>query len=248
MEHLTQLVLYLSIGIFAGFMSGMFGIGGGSIRTPLLYLAGLPLVSAFGINLVVIPFSSLIGAISHKKNIDFKIAKFVIIGGMTGTVIGSLLIGVIPELALAIIFVFISILTVSGIYFDKIFPILSEKIHADAKTIISGAFFLNLLTIMRGGSGGSLFPPFLKMMKLDIRKAIATSLFSTIFTATAGALIFWYRGDINIIPALFVILGSIIGTRLGSLTSLKTKPKWLEIFLSILIVFFSLSVLFKYLF
>ncbi|RLE73131.1 MAG: sulfite exporter TauE/SafE family protein, partial [Thermoprotei archaeon] len=50
MEPITQMLIYLFIGLFAGFMSGMFGIGGGSIRTPLLYVAGLPLLSAFGIN------------------------------------------------------------------------------------------------------------------------------------------------------------------------------------------------------
>jgi len=62
-------VFYFLIGITAGFMSGMFGIGGGTVRIPLLNLAGLPLLTAFGINFLVIPFSSLVGAISHRKNI-----------------------------------------------------------------------------------------------------------------------------------------------------------------------------------
>ena len=58
------------IGLFAGFASGMFGIGGGSIRTPLLNLLGMDLIFAFGINLFVIPFSSSMGAFSHRKNIE----------------------------------------------------------------------------------------------------------------------------------------------------------------------------------
>ena len=49
------------------------------------------------------------------------------------------------------------------------------------------------------------------MIKLDVRKAIATSLFATIFTAIAGTIVFWYRGDIVLLPALMVIIGSIIG-------------------------------------
>jgi len=52
-----RIVSYLLIGLFAGFMSGMFGVGGGTVRIPLLNLAGLPLLSAFGINFLVIPFS-----------------------------------------------------------------------------------------------------------------------------------------------------------------------------------------------
>ncbi|RLG34995.1 hypothetical protein DRN98_01910 [Methanosarcinales archaeon] len=139
----------------------------------------------------------------------------------------------------------VSIITVLGIYFDRIFPGIAQKINPDAKTYILGALFLNFLTIMRGGSGGSLFPPFLRMMKLDIRRAIATSLFATIFTAIAGAVIFWYRGDIILLPALAVIIGSVTGARTGSLISLRTKHRWLEIGLSILVIILALVVLIK---
>jgi uncharacterized membrane protein YfcA len=245
MEPITLMIMYLLIGLFAGSMSGMFGIGGGSIRTPLLYAAGLPLLSAFGINLVVIPFSSLIGAISHRKNTDLKIARYVIIGGILGTVAGALLTGLMPTLVLAIIFVIVSIITVFGIYFDRILPEIAQKINPSTKNIIGGAFFLNFLTIMRGGRGGSLFPPFLRMMKLNIRKAIATSLFATIFTAAAGATVFYSRGNIVFFPAVWVTVGSIIGARIGSLVSLRTKPTWLEVGLSVFIVILAFVVLIK---
>lgn len=245
MELITEMVIYLSIGFSAGFMSGMFGIGGGSIRTPLLYVAGLPLLSAFGINLLVIPLSSLIGSLSHRKNIHWKFAKYIIIGGALGTVIGAVVTGFITTLALAIIFVVVSVITALGIYFDRISPKLAERISPKPRIIFSGAFFLNFLTAMRGGSGGSLFPPFLRIMKLDIRKAIATSLFATIFTAIAGAIVFWYRGDITLVPALIVITGSMSGTRLGSLVSLRTKPIWPEIGLSIFIVTLALVVVYR---
>ncbi len=245
MEPIIQMMLYTLIGLFAGFMSGMFGIGGGSVRVPLLYIAGMPLLSAFGINLLVIPFSSLIGAVSHRKNIDWETAQYVIIGGMLGTLTGAFLTGLIPTLLLAIIFVIVSIITVFGIYFDRFFTRLAQKITPSAKTFIIGALLLNFLTIMRGGSGGSLFPPFLRMMKLNIRKAIATSLLATIFTATVGAIVFWYRGDIILLPALAVITGSVIGARIGSLVSLRTKHIWLEFGLSILVITFALIVLAK---
>ncbi len=245
MEPITQMLIYFFIGLFAGFMSGMFGIGGGSVRTPLLYVAGLPLLSAFGINLVVIPFSSLIGAISHRKNIDWEIARYVIIGGIMGTLAGAFLTGIMPTLTLAIIFVIVSIVTVFGIYFDRIFPGVAQKLNPNAKIVILWTFFLNFLTILRGGSGGSLFPPFLKMIGLNIRKAIATSLFATIFTATAGAIVFWSRGNVPFLPAVMVVAGSIIGARIGSLTSLKTKPMWLEIGLSLFIVILAIIVLVK---
>jgi len=245
MDSVLQMIIYFLIGLFAGFMSGMFGVGGGSVRIPLLYAAGLPLICAFGINLLTIPLSSLIGAISHRQNINFKVARFVIIGGILGTVTGAFLTESIPTLVLAVIFFIVSVITVFGIYFDRIFPKIYRKDNTGARFIISTAFFLNLLTIMRGGSGGSLFPPFLRMIKLDMRNAIATSLFATIFTSFAGAIVFWYRGNMIWFPALCVLTGSIVGARIGSLISLKTKPEWIEIGLSIFVIILSLFVLFK---
>jgi uncharacterized membrane protein YfcA len=245
MNMLTLLTVCLLIGFSAGFMSGMFGIGGGSIRTPLLYFAGLPLLSAFGINLLVIPFSSLVGAISHRKNIDWKFTPHIVIGGTFGSITGAFLAGIIPILSLAIIFVIVSIITVLGIYLDRITPNIAQKIRPNAKAIVGGTFFLNLLTGMRGGSGGSLFPPFLRAMRFDMHKAIATSLFATIFTATAGMIIYWYRGDIVLLPAFAVIIGSISGARIGSLLSLKTKPIWLEFGLSIFVIILALAIVYK---
>jgi len=245
MTQITLITIYFFIGIFAGLMSGMFGIGGGSVRIPLLNLAGLPLLTAFGINLFVIPFSSSIGAITHRKNIHRKIAVYVIIGGTLGSVVGAFSVGLVGPLTLAIIFVAVSIITVLGIYFDRIAPRLSQKINPSSKNIIPLSFLLNLITGMRGGSGGSLFPPFLRAMKLNIHKAIATSLFVTIFTASFAIIVYWHRGNIIWLPALSVLVGSVIGVRIGSKVSLKTKPFWLEIGLSIFVIALALIVVYK---
>jgi len=143
------------------------------------------------------------------------------------------------------IFVIVSVITVLGIYLDKITPNVAQKIRPNAKAIVARTFFLNLLTGMRGSSGGSLFPPFLRTMRFDMHKAIATSLLASIFTATAGMIIYWYRGDIVLIPALAVIIGSIGGARIGSLLSLKTKPRWLEFGLSIFVIILALATVYK---
>jgi len=245
MTQITIITIYFFIGLFAGFMSGMFGIGGGSVRIPLLNLAGLPLLTAFGINLFVIPFSSSIGAVTHRKNIHRKIAVYVIIGGTLGSVVGAFSVELVEPLTLAIIFVAVSIITVLGLYLDRIAPRLSQKINPSPKNIIPFSFLLNLITGMRGGSGGSLFPPFLRAMRLDVHKAVATSLFVTIFTALAAIIIYWHRGNIIWLPALFILIGSMIGARVGSKASLKTKPFWLEIGLTILIISLAFITIYK---
>ncbi|MBW2557559.1 MAG: sulfite exporter TauE/SafE family protein [Deltaproteobacteria bacterium] len=242
---LDQITIFFLIGLLAGCMSGIFGIGGGGIRIPLLNLAGLPLLSAFAINIIVIPFSSAVGAISQRKNIDNKIALYMIVGGTLGSVMGAYLAGLIPTLTLAIIFVIVSIITILGIYLDRIAPEFSKRITPGLKNIVISSFCLNLITGMRGGSGGALFPPFLRAMHLNIHKAIATSLFVTIFTASAAIVIYWHRGNIIWLPTLCVLVGSMIGARAGSKVSLKAKPFWLEIGLSVLTVALALLTVYK---
>lgn len=241
----AESIIYLFIGLFSGFMSGMFGIGGGPVRIPLLNLAGLPLLNAFAINLLVIPFSSSIGAITQRRNINKRVAAYMIIGGTLGSVMGALLAGLISVPALVVIFVVVSVTTVLGIYFDRIAPALARKIKPGSWNIIAGSLFLSLVAGMRGGSGGTLFPPFLRVMKLSIHKAIATSLFVTIFTAIAAAAIYWHRGDIVWLPTVFVLIGSVIGARIGSKASLKTKPTWLEGGLAILVVVLAFAIIYK---
>lgn len=245
MDQFLNYALYAAIGLFSGFMSGMLGIGGGSLRVPLLNLAGLPLLSAFGVNLFVIPFSSAIGAITHRKNIEKKIGLYLIIGGSLGSIGGAMLTGAFSKLALAVIFVVISIITVFGIYLYKMMPTLSSRLKPGFWNVSIGAALLNFITGMRGGSGGSLFPPFLKALGLDIHRAIATSLLVTIFTAISGLVVYLGRGDLAVIPALFVTAGSMAGAWAGSKLSLKTKAKRLELLLSVLVILFSFLVVYK---
>ncbi len=241
----VQIMTYILIGAFAGFLSGLFGIGGGSIRIPLLYASGIPLLTAFGIDLLIIPFSSLAASFAHRKNIDFKNAKWVILGGSLGTIGGAFLIGSVPEVLLAVLFLIVAVLTVLAVYFRMVFPAIAKHVKPNARAITTGTFLINFLIVMRGGSGGSLFSPFLRIMGLDIREAIATSLFSTIFTSAIGAAVFWFYGYYLLSVAFFLMIGSVIGAELGSIASLKAKPHWLEKGLILFILLLAVFVLLK---
>jgi uncharacterized protein len=238
-------VFYFLIGITAGFMSGMFGIGGGTVRIPLLNLAGLPLLTAFGINFLVIPFSSLVGAISHRKNIAKHILTYAIIAGVAGEVLGAVFVGYIPTLLLAIIYVILCFAAAVGINIGKIVPRLAQKVKPSRKNISVSSFLVSFLTGLRGGSGAQVFPAVFKSLGLDARQAIATSLTVSIFTALGAIPIYWHRGNIEWIPALVVLLGSMAGARIGSLVSLKTKPLWLEVGLTVLVVALGFITIFK---
>ena len=81
------------IGFFSGIISGM-GIGGGTILIPSLVLfIGLNQLEAQGINLIVFIPIAIVALITHRKegNLDFKYGKFLIVGGIFGAIIGSLI-------------------------------------------------------------------------------------------------------------------------------------------------------------
>jgi hypothetical protein len=82
-----------TIGLLSGVISGM-GIGGGTILIPsLVFFTNLNQQEAQGVNLIVFIPVAIVALIIHykEKSIDFKPAKWIIVGGIAGSIIGSLL-------------------------------------------------------------------------------------------------------------------------------------------------------------
>ncbi len=82
--------LILGMGGFVGFMSGMFGVGGGFLITPLLFFIGIPpaVAVATGANQVVASSVSGVLAQLKRKAVDFRMGSVLLVGGMAGSVVG----------------------------------------------------------------------------------------------------------------------------------------------------------------
>ena len=99
-DGLVGHVLLVLVGLFAGTMSGLLGIGGGIIMVPAMIIAaGLTAVEARGTSLAVIVGSSISGAISHYKRGNIIVATAVISGvaGVPATYLGIYLSQNLPE-------------------------------------------------------------------------------------------------------------------------------------------------------
>ena len=98
-EIQINLLLILFFGFLVGFMSGLFGVGGGFLMTPLLIFMGIPPATAVGTESVQILGSSVSGAMAHgiKKNIDYEIGIFLLIGGIFGSTVGVILFNFLKE-------------------------------------------------------------------------------------------------------------------------------------------------------
>jgi uncharacterized membrane protein YfcA len=226
---ILQIIIYSLIGLFTGFLSGLFGIGGGSVRIPLLALSGMPLINAFAINIFSIPFGSATGAYIQRKNIRWDIVFWFTFGGVLGIIISSFLVGFLSDGFLVITFLFASLITVLGFYLQDLTPRVYSLLKPNKISLFTSAFFTNIIRGIRGGSGGSLFPPVLRSLHIKMHQAIATSLFVGLITALVALFFYIFRGDLLIFPGLIVAITSIVGSYFGSKLSLKTRGMWLKI-------------------
>jgi len=89
-EMNVNIFLIVFIGMAVGALSGLFGVGGGFLMTPLLTFLGIPPVVAVGSEAPHVLASSVSGVIAHwrKKNVDFKMGFFLLSGGVVGSTVG----------------------------------------------------------------------------------------------------------------------------------------------------------------
>lgn len=89
-EMSVSVAVFLTLGAAVGFISGLFGIGGGFLMTPLLTFLGVPPAVAVATCNAHVVASSVSGAVVHyqRKNVDVKMALVMLSAGLIGTVLG----------------------------------------------------------------------------------------------------------------------------------------------------------------
>ena len=89
-EISVNIFLLIGLGGIVGILSGMFGVGGGFLMTPLLFFIGIPPAVAVASEANQILGSSFSGAIAHfrRKNVDIKMGFLLILGGIIGSIFG----------------------------------------------------------------------------------------------------------------------------------------------------------------
>jgi uncharacterized protein len=82
--------ILLGLGGLVGVLSGMFGVGGGFLMTPLLFFIGIPPAVAVATEANQIVAASFSGVLAHlkRKNVDFKMGGVLLIGGLIGAGLG----------------------------------------------------------------------------------------------------------------------------------------------------------------
>ena len=99
-EMSANIFLLLGMGGGVGFLSGIFGVGGGFLMTPLLIFIGVPPAVAVGTEANQIVAASVSGVLAHwrRGNVDFKMGIVLLAGGIVGSSIGVWLFSILRGL------------------------------------------------------------------------------------------------------------------------------------------------------
>ena len=92
--------LLLGLGGMVGVLSGMFGVGGGFLMTPLLFFIGIPPAVAVATEANQIVASSFSGVLAHlrRKTVDLRMGTVLLIGGLTGAALGVVIFNYLKSL------------------------------------------------------------------------------------------------------------------------------------------------------
>ncbi|EJF90311.1 hypothetical protein MEG_01172 [Bartonella tamiae Th307] len=99
-EMSLNMLVIISMGAGVGFLSGLFGVGGGFLITPLLIFYNIPPAIAVGTGANQVIASSVTGALSHfkRRSLDIKLGILLVIGGLIGSFFGIQLFALLRQL------------------------------------------------------------------------------------------------------------------------------------------------------
>lgn len=273
-ELSVNVFVILGLGGMVGVLSGMFGVGGGFLLTPLLIFYGIPPAVAVASQANQIAGSSIAGAVGHARHggIDKRMGLFLILGGIVGAAIGTWLFKLLQtlgqlDLTIAISYVIFlggvgSLMLVEGVRalranssrrrrrkkkpprdrlirrlpFQVYFPESKIVVSALAPLLI-GAVVGMLVAIMGVGGGFLMVPAMIYLLGMPTQVVIGTSLMQIIFVTAAVTIMHAITTQsVDVMLALLLLVGAVVGTRIGIRFGQKLKAEQLRVLLAIIVL------------
>lgn len=202
--QLLELVLLLLVtGALAGFLAGIFGIGGGAVLVPVLYecfrIAGVPLEArmplCIGTSLaIIIPTSIRSWQAHHRRgSVDMDVLKRWAIPILAGVILGSVIARYAPEKLFKIVFVGVAWSAAARLLLGRETWRLGEEMPKGVFMKAYG-FFIGLLSTLMGIGGGLFSNLLMTFYGRPIHQAIGTSAGLAVLISIPGALGYIYAG------------------------------------------------------
>ncbi len=243
-------ILFMIGGAVIGIISGFFGIGGGIVLTPTLLVLGYEPSQAITLSLMLTLGSTVTGTLSHirLKNVNVKLAILLGVFGVIGSVVTVPFVKWLDEMngaSTVISIVYIAILSwFSYQFLSKRQQDSKAKGKATAPVI---GLFTGVISSLMGVSGGFVMTPLLtKWLKLDLNKAIGTSISAASIIVLSGITSYMYTGEsLDYRHGILLIIGALIGTPIGSIQLKRFSGVSVKRMLAVLYMVVAVSVIFK---
>jgi len=272
-EISLNVFLLLGMGAGVGFLSGLFGVGGGFLMTPLLIFAGVSPAVAVATEANQVVAASVSGVLAHwrRGNVDFKMGFVLLFGGLGGSAFGVWLYSVLRDLGhldlvIAISYVlFLGVIGglmaiesgrailrkrqsgagkrklhqhtwLHGLPFKMRFR--KSKLYISALLPLAIGFVVGILSAIMGVGGGFIMvPAMIYLLGMPTITVVGTSLFQIIFvTANVTFLQATHNQTVDVMLAVILLTGSVIGAQFGSRFAGRLPAEQLRGLLALLVL------------
>ena len=228
------------VGIFCGFLGGLFGKGGSAIATPLLSLLGFPGFVAVASPLPATVPGTFIASTEYWRSylLDWEVFWWSAAAGVPATVAGSYLTRYTGSRPLLVV----TALVVLG--FGLSFLLMPRERGTSTETVAEAAahrpghWQLRLVSVAVGAglfagllanAGGLVLAPgFARFLKQPLKQAFACSLAVSCVLALPGTIVHAYLGHISWSVALLIALGMVPASRWGARVAIRSGARKLE--------------------
>ena len=232
-------------GLVVGMLFGLFSVGGSSFATPALGLLGVPGLIAIAAPLPATIPAALVGMAAYvrRHQVEWRVARWSIYGGVPATVVGALLSKYVGGRALLIA----SGVVLAAVGVRLLLPLPEGRLAGLARrrpsVVIPAAAAIGLFTgLLANGGGFLLVPLFVVVLGLTMPESAGTSLVVIAALSVPTLATHWALGHINWTLAAAFGLGSVpgaaIGSRLAQLLPAEAMKRGFGILLIVFAVYF----------
>ncbi|HEX8443923.1 MAG TPA: sulfite exporter TauE/SafE family protein [Allosphingosinicella sp.] len=267
-------LVIIGLGAVVGLLTGMVGVGGGFLTTPILIFYGIPPAVAVASATTQITGASVSGVMAHRRRrgVDYRMGAVLVAGGTLGALVGGGLFRLLQEsgqIDTVIALLYVLLLGTIGSLMAKeaataldiirprnggqkrrrrhnpVIAVLPMRwrfydsgLYISPLAPLALGFFSGMLTVLLGVGGGFIVvPAMIYLLGMSTSVVVGTSLLQILFVTAATTLIHaTTTKSVDIVLAVLLLFGSVIGAQYGARLAQKAKPELLRMFLAIIVL------------
>ena len=242
LDPISTIIILVSVGLGAGTLGSMIGVGGGIIMVPALAFLGLSPAQTASTSLIAVTSTSVSSTIeySRQKRIDYRLGLEMAAFAIPGAVLGAYLSNYMTPGSFKLYFGILLILTGAYVlYKNSILKDNASKKRSMALrvAVFAATFGAGIISSLFGVGGGIIFmPAMLLVLGLTMQRAAPTSQLTLMMTSLAGVLTHGLLGHPDYLQAIVLSAGAFVGAQIGAKVSSRAKDLLLQRLLGLALI------------